>query len=50
MKELAPLGPGTPRPLTSNMALMLHFVSYQDESFDFWIDDVALECLGPTCP
>ncbi len=41
--DLAPLGPGAPQPMFSDMVAALNFITYP-ESFDFWIDDIVLEC------
>ncbi len=48
LADLAPLGPGTPEPLHDGMTVMLHFITLA-ETFDFWIDDVAIEC-AQSCP
>lgn len=52
LRELKPLGAVRTdgiEPLFSGMTQILHFITYQ-ETFDFWIDDIALECATPTCP
>ncbi len=41
--DLKPIGPGQRQPLFSGMVTALHFITYP-ESFDFWIDDIVLEC------
>jgi len=47
LRDLKPLSPGVVEPIFSDMQVALHFVTHP-ETFDFWIDDIFLECSG-TC-